>query len=57
MTFSHQVGGIQERCASAKGEQSLLHSYAPRSSGLEEKLAYTLQEDGFLAEWIVPDSS
>lgn len=37
MTFSHQVSGIREHCAPAKGEQSLLHSHAPRSSWLRGK--------------------
>lgn len=35
--LSHQVGGVQEHCESAKGEQSLLHSYAPRRSWLGGK--------------------
>lgn len=36
-TFPQQVSGIREHCASAKGKQSLLHSYAPWSSWLRGK--------------------
>lgn len=56
-TISCQVSGVQEHCVSAKGEQSLLHSYAPELLAGRRTLLLSSKEDGFLAACLLPVSS